>query len=68
LTGLEDLYLDNNEIASLPSEIGLMTGLQSLYLGGNYFISSYLNETEELCNEPYVFCNDYNPYVVDSTE
>ena len=32
MTGLKKLYLGENQLTSLPEEIGLMTGLKTLYL------------------------------------
>ena len=35
LTGLKELYCNDNEITSLPSQIGLLEGLEKLYLNNN---------------------------------
>jgi len=39
LNNLKVLYLDNNQLTSLPIEIGNLTSLQTLYLGGNQLTS-----------------------------
>ena len=39
MTGLKELGLGQNQLTSLPEEIGLMTGLKELYLFANQLTS-----------------------------
>ena len=39
LSNLDKLYLNNNQLTSLPKEIGNLTSLQTLYLGDNQLTS-----------------------------